>query len=203
MSIFDVSHDVSQTHQIVFRAASVLAEQFRDKKLSKKVVDNLSNTKNILWKTQVFSWMDSPRLDHIIDYRWTTTHNLVCPGTLQIRGSVRVMHTVHRLIHQKNWRKITTNTQQNHVSAQCVSIFSSGSKQRREEVMTMADLLRLSEVESRLSASRTTVYRLIRAGLIERVFIGDSPRVVDESVDNYIEQLRQTPKSLFGNGDLS
>jgi excisionase family DNA binding protein len=57
--------------------------------------------------------------------------------------------------------------------------------------MSMTALLRISDVEQRLAMGRSSVYRLIEAGVIERVYVGSSPRIVDESVELYIQKLRE------------
>lgn len=48
-------------------------------------------------------------------------------------------------------------------------------------------LLTLEEVQQRLAVSRTTVYRLIRAGDLPTVKIRDSRRVREQDLDSFIE----------------
>lgn len=57
--------------------------------------------------------------------------------------------------------------------------------------MTMTALLRIRDVEARLAVPRSTVYKLIDGGELERVYIASSPRIVDDSVEAYIARLRQ------------
>jgi excisionase family DNA binding protein len=61
--------------------------------------------------------------------------------------------------------------------------------------------MRISDVQSALATSRSTVYRLLEAGELERVYLGSVTRIVDESVQGYIQRLRvqQTPRGLDGN----
>ena len=54
----------------------------------------------------------------------------------------------------------------------------------------MSTLLRIHDVQSVLATSRSTVYRLIEAGHLERVYVGSAIRIVDESVQQYITHLR-------------
>jgi predicted DNA-binding transcriptional regulator AlpA len=61
----------------------------------------------------------------------------------------------------------------------------------RRDVMTVTALLRIRDVEARLAVPRSTVYNLIKSGALERVYIASSPRIVDESVDAYIDSLRR------------
>lgn len=61
---------------------------------------------------------------------------------------------------------------------------------RTREVKTMTSLLRISDVEKRLCVSRSTVNRLIRKRKLECVYIGSSPRIVEESIEQFIEELR-------------
>jgi excisionase family DNA binding protein len=62
-------------------------------------------------------------------------------------------------------------------------------------------LMRISDVQSVLATSRSTVYRLLEAGELERVYLGSVTRIVDESVQSYIQRLRvqQTPHGRGGN----
>lgn len=60
----------------------------------------------------------------------------------------------------------------------------------RRDVMTMTALLRIKDVQSRLSVPRSTVYELIDKGELERVYIASAPRIVDDSVEAYIDRLR-------------
>lgn len=73
----------------------------------------------------------------------------------------------------------------------CVSAFSREAFWRfRRDVMTMTALLRIKDVQSRLSVPRSTVYELIDKGELERVYIASAPRIVDDSVEAYIDRLR-------------
>lgn len=64
----------------------------------------------------------------------------------------------------------------------------------------VATLIRISDVQLMLSASRSTVYRLLDAGELERVYLGSATRIVDDSVQDYITRLRaqQAPHGLEG-----
>lgn len=64
------------------------------------------------------------------------------------------------------------------------------------EVKAMTSLLRISDVQTRLAASRSTVYRLIRDRKLECVYLGTSPRITDESIERFIDELRH-PKQLI------
>lgn len=64
------------------------------------------------------------------------------------------------------------------------------------EVKAMTSLLRISDVQTRLAASRSTVYRLIRDRKLECVYLGTSPRITDESIERFIDELRH-PKYLI------
>jgi excisionase family DNA binding protein len=50
--------------------------------------------------------------------------------------------------------------------------------------------MRISDVQTVLAASRSTVYRLLQAGELERVSLGSATRIVDDSVQAYIDRLR-------------
>jgi len=60
--------------------------------------------------------------------------------------------------------------------------------------------MRISDVQTVLATSRSTVYRLLEAGELERVYLGSVTRIVDESVQGYIQRLRgqETPHGLDG-----
>lgn len=60
--------------------------------------------------------------------------------------------------------------------------------------------MRISDVQTVLSTSRSTVYRLIESGHLERVYVGSAMRIVDDSVQAYIQRLRaqQAPHGLEG-----
>jgi excisionase family DNA binding protein len=64
------------------------------------------------------------------------------------------------------------------------------------EVRAMTTLLRISDAQERLAASRSTVYRLIRDQKLECVYLGTSPRITDESIERLIDELRH-PKPLI------
>ncbi len=64
------------------------------------------------------------------------------------------------------------------------------------EVKAMTSLLRISDAQTRLAASRSTVYRLIRDRKLECVYLGTSPRITDESIERFIDELRH-PKRLI------
>lgn len=64
------------------------------------------------------------------------------------------------------------------------------------EVKAMTSLLRISDAQTRLAASRSTVYRLIRDRKLECVYLGTSPRITDESIERFIDELRH-PKHLI------
>lgn len=64
------------------------------------------------------------------------------------------------------------------------------------EVKAMTSLLRISDAQDRLAASRSTVYRLIRDRKLECVYLGTSPRITDESIERFIDELRH-PKHLI------
>ncbi len=51
-------------------------------------------------------------------------------------------------------------------------------------------LLRIDEASRVLGVSRTTIYRLIDAGEIERVHVIDSARITQASIDAYVARLR-------------
>ena len=61
--------------------------------------------------------------------------------------------------------------------------------------------MRIIDVQSVLATSRSTVYRLLEAGELERVYLGSATRIVDESVQGLIQRLRgqETPRGLDGN----
>lgn len=50
-------------------------------------------------------------------------------------------------------------------------------------------LLKKEEVQSRLSVSRATIERLIRAGTFTPVYVRDAMRIPSSQVDAYIEGL--------------
>jgi excisionase family DNA binding protein len=58
------------------------------------------------------------------------------------------------------------------------------------EVKAMTSLLRISDVQTRLAASRSTVYRLIRDLKLECVYLGSSPRIPEDSLERLIGELR-------------
>ena len=60
--------------------------------------------------------------------------------------------------------------------------------------------MRISDVQTVLATSRSTVYRLLEAGELERVYLGSATRIVDESVQGFIQRLRgqQAPHGLGG-----
>ncbi len=58
------------------------------------------------------------------------------------------------------------------------------------EVRAMTSLLRISDAQERLAASRSTVYRLIRNQKLECVYLGSSPRIPDDSLERLIGELR-------------
>jgi len=60
----------------------------------------------------------------------------------------------------------------------------------RKEPIVMTALLRIPDVQKLLKASRSTVYRLVEAGELERVHLGSSARIIDDSVYAFIEKLR-------------
>lgn len=47
-------------------------------------------------------------------------------------------------------------------------------------------LLTLADVQSRLNVSRSSVYRLIRAGELDVVHIGAAIRIREESLDSFV-----------------
>jgi len=58
------------------------------------------------------------------------------------------------------------------------------------EVRAMTTLLRISDAQDRLAASRSTVYRLIRNQKLECVYLGSSPRIPEDSLERLIGELR-------------
>jgi excisionase family DNA binding protein len=72
---------------------------------------------------------------------------------------------------------------------------------QREGVM-MTRLLRIEEAQEQLSVSRSTIYRLVEDHQLERVYIGIAPRIVSDSVDSYIEELRQPHPAIPHHGGL-
>lgn len=207
MAISYVSHDVSQTHQKLSRSCSdhVSSRLASSETLScqKKVWTTCDLQKNNCGKLTKFrGWIQrnsstSSSIDEQPLTAWRAQNprkNWVVPELCTLSTGVNGKESPAKK--RCKHRKITC---QRNVSASSQAIV----QRQREGVMTVADLLRMSDVQTRLAASRSTVYRLIEDGQIERVFIGSSPRIVDESVDNYIAQLRLTPESLFGAGELS
>ncbi len=61
-------------------------------------------------------------------------------------------------------------------------------------------LMRISDVQNVLSTSRSTVYRLIESGHLERVYVGSAMRIVDDSVQDYITRLRTAQASSWSDG---
>jgi excisionase family DNA binding protein len=57
-------------------------------------------------------------------------------------------------------------------------------------VKAMTTLLRISDVEKRLCVSRSTVNRLIRDRKLECVYVGRSPRIPDDAVEQFIRSIR-------------
>ena len=99
-----------------------------------------------------------------------TTERLVCPAKTAKTGQ----NKAHLLCHS-------------HVRAFSVRT----SVLTRKVVAVMTTLLRIKDVQNLLAAGRSTVYELIDRGELERVYIGSSPRIVDTSVESYINRLRQ------------
>lgn len=57
-------------------------------------------------------------------------------------------------------------------------------------------LFTIKEVCQLLRISRPTVYELIKAGRIKRVYVGKaSPRITRESLERYLESLKQPEAS--------
>lgn len=73
----------------------------------------------------------------------------------------------------------------------CVSLSPNAAHRRRtQEVKAMTTLLRISDVEKRLCVSRSTVNRLIRDRKLECVYVGRSPRIPDDAVEQFIRSIR-------------
>ena len=66
----------------------------------------------------------------------------------------------------------------------------------RKAVSAMTQLLTIQQVQPQLSLSRSSVYRLIDERQLERVYVGSAPRVISDSVEEFIERLRK-PGSIF------
>ncbi len=60
--------------------------------------------------------------------------------------------------------------------------------------------MRISDVQNVLSTSRSTVYRLIESGKLERVYVVSAMRIVDDSVQNYITRLRTAQATSWSDG---
>ncbi len=60
----------------------------------------------------------------------------------------------------------------------------------------MTQLLTIQQVQTQLSLSRSSVYRLMDEKQLERVYVNSAPRVVSDSVDAFIDRLRK-PSSIF------
>lgn len=58
--------------------------------------------------------------------------------------------------------------------------------------MTQAVYLRIGEVEKHLGVGKTTVYKLIKQGLIEKKKFGAASRVNSDSLDSYIASCPST-----------
>jgi excisionase family DNA binding protein len=66
----------------------------------------------------------------------------------------------------------------------------------RKELKVVTALLRIPDVQKLLQASRSTVYRLVDCGELERVHLGSSARIIDDSVYAFIEKLRNESVDL-------
>jgi excisionase family DNA binding protein len=78
----------------------------------------------------------------------------------------------------------------------CAILKSAPPDRLREELKVMTALLRIPDVQKLLQASRSTVYRLVDSGQLERVHLGSSARIIDDSVYAFIEKLRNESDDL-------
>ncbi|MDP1830148.1 MAG: helix-turn-helix domain-containing protein [Archangium sp.] len=58
-------------------------------------------------------------------------------------------------------------------------------------VRPLVRLLSVRDVAAALSVSRATVYSLVKAGELDRVWVGASIRVLAESLESYVERRRE------------
>jgi len=76
------------------------------------------------------------------------------------------------------------------------AILKSAPHRVRKELKVVTALLRIPDVQKLLQASRSTVYRLVDCGELERVHLGSSARIIDDSVYAFIEKLRNESVDL-------
>lgn len=57
--------------------------------------------------------------------------------------------------------------------------------------MAIPKLMTIQEVMESLKVSRSTIYRLIDAGLLRRVKVGGASRITEESVMGYLGYVRR------------
>lgn len=197
-----VSHDVSHTRRKPTHFAIQTAKSdclvFRHLRSTHLQSTGLSNSENFcdelltgLSSRVYFSRVDASR-------RQSRTGNSPCSSQVKATRAYRCKNqpfcVVHRLencpqIHSQLLRCVAKRRFRDPHGLVSLSPHAAHSR-RTKEVKAMTSLLRISDVEKRLCVSRSTVNRLIRKQKIECVYIGSSPRIVDESIERFIEELR-------------
>lgn len=176
-----VSHDVSQNHL----KPLYLCGQNRKFLWTKKFSENL-------FCGQHTPSIDSSKLRALSPHRFTGSHPPDCIPTMARKNQFPIrfrQQNAHRcLLCTPNLlgdfrRKFTSNL------AATLSLTTAASR-GIWEVRAMTSLLRISDAQERLAASRSTVYRLIRDQKLECVYMGSSPRIPDDSLERFIGELR-------------
>jgi len=67
------------------------------------------------------------------------------------------------------------------------------------KALAMTQLLKFEDVQARLQLSRSTINRLIKQGLIERIYVLGAPRFADTEVERFItSQIRTNRRKQVG-----
>jgi hypothetical protein len=66
----------------------------------------------------------------------------------------------------------------------------------RDSVSRRPKLVSITDFGAEVGVGRTTAYQLVEAGEVETVYIGARRLVVADSIDNYVERLREKAGAL-------
>jgi excisionase family DNA binding protein len=176
-----VSHDVSQKH----RKALYLCGNNREFLWTKKFCENLFCGQHTLS-------IDSSTLRESSPHRFTCSHPFNHIPTMTGMKTFWIpfsQTTPHRY---QLCTLILLGVFVRKLASDLPATLSLTTAASREiwEVRAMTSLLRISDAQERLAASRSTVYRLIRDRKLECVYLGSSPRIPDDSLERLIDDLR-------------